>query len=104
MMLKTIKPAYILSKTGRVTSQATDPLYVTSNSTSASAKNGVIKKQRYAACPCPNCTSNVRSYKKRQHNCHFIGCDKVFWNPSKLQSHLKTHTGENISNMIFIPG
>ena len=54
------------------------------------------------ACTCPNCVNGVNniknqdgtSKKKKQHVCHYPGCDKVYSKTSHLQAHLRWHTGE----------
>lgn len=82
------------------TSPATVYSNKASNSTSVS-DNDVIEMQRRVACTCPNCTNGEQSFRKRQHNCHFIGCNKVYEKPSLLRIHLRNHTGKNISDMII---
>ena len=54
------------------------------------------------ACTCPNCVNGVNnirnqdgtSKKKKQHVCHYPGCDKFYSTTSHLQAHLRWHTGE----------
>ena len=58
-------------------------------------------KVRRVACTCPNCVNGMNkiknqdgSTKKKQHVCHFFGCNKVFGKPSLLRTHLRRHMGE----------
>ena len=56
-------------------------------------------QQRRMACPCPNCASGANSKatnpdgspRKKQHNCYFPNCSKVYSSASKLQVHLRWH-------------
>ncbi|XP_067928873.1 transcription factor Sp1-like [Watersipora subatra] len=60
-------------------------------------------RQRRHACTCPNCrdgsASNDRTTadgepKRKQHICHYKGCEKVYWKTSHLRAHLRGHTGD----------
>ena len=55
------------------------------------------QKIRRKPCKCPNCKKGLNantSIQKKQHICHFPGCEKVFKKTSQLRYHLCWHTGE----------
>ena len=53
------------------------------------------QKIRRRPCKCPNCKKGLNaSNQKKQHICHFPGCEKVYKKTSHLQYHLRWHTGE----------
>lgn len=60
------------------------------------------RRIRRVACTCPNCIKGVNSKatnpdgtpKKKQHVCHYEGCDKVYGKTSHLRAHLRWHTGD----------
>ena len=62
----------------------------------------VHRRIRRTACTCPNCqkglntkaTNEDGTVKKKQHICHFPGCEKVYSKTSHLRAHLRWHTGE----------
>ena len=68
------------------------------------------RKVRRVACTCPNCVNGLNSFKnqdgttrKKQHVCHYPGCDKVYGKTSHLRAHLRWHTGERpfVCNWLF---
>ena len=68
------------------------------------------RKVRRVACTCPNCVNGLNSIKnpdgttrKKQHVCHYPGCDKVYGKTSHLRAHLRWHTGERpfVCNWLF---
>ena len=69
------------------------------------------KRRPRVACTCPNCVNGVNSKanqpdgnrKKKQHNCHYPGCGKVYVKTSHLRAHLRWHTGERpfLCNWLF---
>jgi len=68
------------------------------------------RKVRRVACTCPNCVNGVNSMKnpdgtpkKKQHVCHYPGCNKVYGKTSHLRAHLRWHTGERpfVCNWLF---
>ena len=62
----------------------------------------VHRRIRRTACTCPNCQKGLNTkvvnedgtIKKKQHICHFPGCEKVYSKTSHLRAHLRWHTGE----------
>ncbi|XP_062621710.1 transcription factor Sp3-like [Saccostrea cucullata] len=64
------------------------------------------RRLRRVACTCPNCKDNEgRSgdNKKKQHICHYPGCNKVYGKTSHLRAHLRWHSGERpfVCNWLF---
>ena len=60
------------------------------------------RRLRRVACTCPNCLNGYNSRvtnldgtpKKKQHICHYLGCNKIYGKTSHLRAHLRWHTGE----------
>ena len=55
------------------------------------------KRLRRFACTCPNCINGINSrsnIKKKQHNCPYPGCKKVYTTTNHLRAHLRLHNGE----------
>lgn len=55
--------------------------------------------EKRGACTCPNClddgpTKIVGPGNRKLHTCHYEGCTRVFNATSRLQIHLRRHTGE----------
>lgn len=72
--------------------------------TSLSPSQPPSKKVRRArvSCTCPNCVNGLNNIKyqdetskKKQHICHYPGCNKVYERVPRLHDHLRRqHTGE----------
>ena len=59
-------------------------------------------RKKHFKCLCPNClngenlgvTNPDGTQKKKQHSCHYFGCEKTFPKTCGLRAHLSLHTGE----------
>ncbi|XP_076312889.1 transcription factor Sp3-like isoform X2 [Tachypleus tridentatus] len=68
-----------------------------STSTDGSNTPNFSRRIRRIACICPNCRDGEgrnSETRKKQHNCHMPGCNKVYGKTSHLRAHLRWHTGE----------
>lgn len=57
----------------------------------------IRRRQRRVACTCPNCLEAKKGNgenKKKQHCCHFPGCNKVYGKTCHLRAHIRWHTDE----------
>ncbi|XP_013400546.1 transcription factor Sp4 [Lingula anatina] len=80
-------------------SAPSDPLSPTQSAINIHMEPSPGRRLRRIACTCPNCkdtdNKNVTGdNKKKQHICHFEGCNKVYGKTSHLRAHLRWHSGE----------
>jgi uncharacterized Zn-finger protein len=69
---------------------------------SSNGQAQIKTRLRRVACTCPNCKNGDRGQKnnadgkprKKQHNCHIPGCNKIYGKTSHLRAHLRRHSDE----------